>query len=68
MSKPKPPSLANDHLAATPADNDLSMLTDAELDARLKAADAAYHRATKENELRITEAMVARLNAELARP
>ena len=68
MSKPKPPSPTNDHEAAVPAGNDLSTLTDAELDARLKAADAAYHRAAKENELRFTEAAVARLNAELARP
>ncbi len=61
MSKPKPPTPANDHLAAFGKTDDLDRLTDAEIDARMEATGEAVMRALKLRILRIREGNLARL-------
>jgi hypothetical protein len=69
MSKPKAPKGLNDHLTAilgdwTHGDDDLDTLTDAELDARLKASQAAQRRLLKVALVRMSEANTAQWASE----
>lgn len=60
MSKPKPPTPANDPLAAFGKGDDLDGLTDAEIQARLDASSAALMREIDLRILRIREQTLAR--------
>ncbi|TCS18294.1 hypothetical protein [Caulobacter sp. BK020] len=55
MSKFKPPRPANDHLSAFGGGDDPDQLTDAEIDARIEAAEIARRRALKLGLLRMLE-------------
>jgi hypothetical protein len=63
MSKPKPPTPANDHLAAFGKTDDLDRLTDAEIQARLATSGAALMREISLRILRIREENLAQLEA-----
>jgi hypothetical protein len=60
MSKPKPPTPANDHLAAFGKKDDLDRLTDAEIEARLESSGEALSRQLKLRILRLREEMLTR--------
>ena len=60
MSKPKPPTPANDHLAAFAKGDDLDSLTDAEIEARLEATGKALHREMNLMILRLREQTLSR--------
>jgi hypothetical protein len=69
MSKPKAPKGLNDHLTAILGDwthggDDLDTLSDAELDARLKASQATQRRLLKVALVRMSEANAARWASE----
>ena len=68
MSKPKPPTPANDHLAAFGKTDDLDRLTDAEIQARLDATGETLMRALDLRILRTREETLARLAARKDRP
>ncbi len=63
MSKPKPPTPANDHLAAFGKRDDLDRLTDAEIEARLATSGEALMRELNLRILRAREGTLARLAA-----
>jgi hypothetical protein len=63
MSKPKPPTPANDHLAAFGKADDLDRLTDVEIQARLESSGEALMREINLRILRLREQTVARLAA-----
>ena len=63
MSKPKPPTLANDHLAAFGKTDDLDRLTNAEIEARLEASDETLMRELSLRILRIQEESLAQMEA-----
>ena len=63
MSKPKPPTPANDHLAAFGKTDDLDRLTDAEIQARLDATGETLMRALDLRILRTREETMALLEA-----
>ena len=63
MSRPKPPTPANDHLAAFAKGDDLDRLTDAEIEARLASTGEALHREINLSILRIREGILARSSA-----
>lgn len=59
----KPPTPANDHLAAFGKTDDLDRLTDAEIQARLETSGEALMREINLRILRLREQTVARLAA-----
>ncbi|MBO9559540.1 MAG: hypothetical protein J7515_13305 [Caulobacter sp.] len=59
MSRAKPPTPANDHLAAFGKTDDLDSLTDAEIEARLEATSDVLGRAIKLRILRLREQTLA---------
>ena len=67
MSKPKPPTPANDHLAAFGKTDDLDRLTDAEIQARLDATGETLMRALDLRILRTREETMALLEARARR-
>ena len=67
MAKPKPPVPTPANTAADLAGRDPESLTDAELDARYAAVNAARRRAFRLALLRNAETMLAELNASLGR-
>ena len=68
MSKPKPPTPANDHLAAFGKTDDLDRLTDAEIQARLDATGETLMRALDLRILRTREETMALLEARAQGP
>ena len=63
MSKPKPPTPANDHLAAFRTGDDLDRLTDAEIEARLATSGETLMREINLRILRTRERTLALLTA-----
>jgi hypothetical protein len=63
MSKPKPPTPANDHLSAFGQGDDLERLTDAEIDARLATTGEALMRELDLRILRTRQQTLAHLAA-----
>ncbi|MFZ0266871.1 hypothetical protein [Caulobacter sp.] len=63
MSKPKPPTPANDHLAAFGKTDDLDRLTNAEIQARLETTGQALSREIRLATLRLREQTLARYEA-----
>jgi hypothetical protein len=67
MSKPKPPTPANDHLAAFGKTDDLDRLTDAEIQARLESSGEALMREIDLRILRTREQTLALLEAQASK-
>jgi len=67
MSRGKPPTPANDHLAAFGKADDLDSLTDAEIEARLATTGQTLMRELNLRLLRNRERTLARMAAEAGR-
>ena len=67
MSRAKPPTPANDHLAAFGKGDDLDRLTDAEIEARLESTGQDLMRALNLRILRARQGTLALLEARLGK-